>query len=89
MRQDHTLLIYALVKVLELKVGKIIQESILEYGKSNFSGNIPHPSLITLLCIKAGVKFREVEEERCHKASPLTLTRITKTPIKAEEEERR
>ena len=55
-------------------MGNIIQESILDNAQSKFSGNISHPSLITLLCIKGGVKFNEVEEERCSKASPLTVS---------------
>ena len=55
-RQDHALLLYALVKGFELDLGKIIKESILNYVENNFSGNIPHPSLITLLCIKGGIK---------------------------------
>ena len=58
-RQDHTLLLYALVKGFELDVGKIIKESILDYAKNNFLGNIPHPSLITLICIKGGVKVNK------------------------------
>ena len=54
MRQDRVLLLYALVKGFELNVGKIIKESILDYAESKFSGNIPHPSLMTLLYIKEG-----------------------------------
>ena len=42
-RQDCALLLYALVKGLELNVGKIIQESILDYAESNFSGKTPTP----------------------------------------------
>ena len=53
-----------------MDLGRIIKESILEYVKKNFIGNIPHPSLITLLCIKGGVKFNSEEEERCPKTSP-------------------
>ena len=88
-RQNHAILLYALVKGYALNVGKIMEESILDYAKGKFSGNIPHPSLITLLCIKGGVKFNEVEEERCPKASPLTLARVFKAPIESEEGERR
>ena len=58
-RQDRAILLYALVKGYEVNVGRIIEESILNYAKGNFIGNIPHPSLITLLCIKWGVKFNE------------------------------
>ena len=53
-RHDRTLLLYALVKGFELDLGKIIKEVILDYVENNFSGNIPHPALITFLCIKGG-----------------------------------
>ena len=87
MRQDRTILLYALVKGYEVTIGRIIEESILDYVKGKFSRNIPHPSLITLLCIKRGVKFNEEEEERCPKASPLTLARVLKAPVESEEGE--
>ena len=51
-RPDPTLLLYAMVKGFELDVGKIIEESILDYVENKFLRNIPHPSMITLLCIK-------------------------------------
>ena len=70
-------------------MGKIIQESILDYAESQFSGNIPHPALVTLLCIKGGVTLSEIEEEKSPKASPLTVTRITKGLVENEEGERR
>ena len=50
-----------------------MEQSIMDYAENNFSGNIPHPALITLLCIKVGVTFSEIDE-KCLKASPLTLT---------------
>ena len=52
-------------------------------------GNIPHPSLITLLSIKGGVKFNEAEEEKSPKASHLTLVGVLKTLVESEEGERR
>ena len=70
-------------------MGRIVEESILEYAKRNFAGNIPHPSLITLLCIKGGVKFNEEEEERCPKTSPLTLIGVLKAPMESKEGKRR
>ena len=73
-----------MVKGYELSVGKVIEESILDYEKGKFSGNIPDPSLITLLCIKGGVKFNEGEEERCPKASHLTLTIVRKALVESE-----
>ena len=72
-----------------MDLGRIIQDSILEYLKGNFTGNIPHLSLITLLCIKDGVKFNDAEEERCPKTSPLTLIEVLKAPVESEEGERR
>ena len=87
-RQDRAILLYELVKGYEVDLWRIIKELILEYVKGNFVGNIPHPSLITLLCIKGVVKFNDEEEERCPKTSPLTLTRVLKAPIESEERER-
>ena len=43
--------------------------------------------MITLLCVKGGVTFSETEE-RCLRASPLTLTGFLKTPAQGEEVER-
>ena len=85
MRQDYALLLYALVKGYDLNVGRIIEQSILDYVNGKFPRNIPHPTSITLLCIKEGVTFSEVDEERYSKASSLTLTGITKGSIKGEE----
>ena len=51
-------------------------------------GISPHPSLITLLCIKGGVKFNE-EEEKIPKAFPLTLTGALNAPVEGKEVERR
>ena len=80
---------YELVKGYQVDLGRIVEESILEYAKRNFVGNIPHPSLITLLCIKGGVKFNEEEEERFPKTSPLTLIGVLKAPAESEEGKRR
>ena len=78
---------YALVKDFELDVGKIIKESILDYAKNNFLGNIPYPALITLLCIKGGIKVAK-DEEKSLKSSHLTLIRVLKTLAEGEEVER-
>ena len=86
-RRDRTLLMYALVKGFELDLGRIIKVSILDYAENNFSGNIPHPALITLLCIKGGIQVVE-DEEKSLKASHLTLIGVLKTPTEGEEEER-
>ena len=61
----------------------------MKYAKGNFAGNTPHPSLITLLCIKGSVKFNEEEEERCPKTSPLTLIGVLKAIVESEKGERR
>ena len=60
-RQDRTLILYALVKGFNLNVGRIIEQSILDYVNDKFSRNIPHFALITLLCIEGSVTFNEVE----------------------------
>ena len=52
MRQDRVILLYALVKGFNLNVRKIVEQSILDYPENKFSWNIPHPTLIILLCIK-------------------------------------
>ena len=70
-------------------MGKIVKESNLDYVRGKFSRTIPHPSLITPLCIKGGVKFNEGEEERCPKASPLTLAGVLKALVKSKEGEKR
>ena len=89
MRQDRVLLLYALVKGYNLNVGRIIEQSVMDYVNDKFSINIPHLALITLLCIKGGVTFSEAEKERCPKAPPITLTGITKGLVESEEGEKR
>ena len=79
LRQDRAILLYALVKRFNLNVGKIMEQSILDYYENNFLGNIPHPALIILMCIKGDVTFSETEE-RCPRSSPLTLTGVLKAP---------
>ena len=75
---------YALVKGYNLNVGKIIEQSIMDYAANNLFGNIPHTALITLLCIIRGIKVAE-HEEKSMKASPLTLTGVLKTLVEGEE----
>ena len=87
MRQDRALLLYALVKGYSLNIGKIMERSIMDYAENNFSGNIPHTALITLLCTKGCVTFSETEEKSL-KPSPLTLTRVLKTPVEGKEVKR-
>ena len=71
---------YAILKGYKFNVGKIIKNSILSYYRGNYRGLVPHPSLITRLCILGGVEGDWEEEETCPKVSPLTLTGITKGP---------
>ena len=59
-------------------MGKIIESSIRCFHKNVKRGLIPHPAIITRLCILAGVKGIWVEEETCPKVSPLTLTGVIK-----------
>ena len=47
---------------------------------SNKRRLIPHPTTISRLCISVGVRGSWDEEEACPKASPLTLTGVTKGP---------
>ena len=85
-RQDHAILLYALVNGFNLNVGKIVEQSILDYHENNFSGNIPYSALITLLCLKGGVTFSETKE-KCSRSSTLTLIGL-KAPVQGEEVER-
>ena len=52
----------------------------MKYHEGNKRGLIPHPTTITRLCIRAGVKGSWEEEEECPKVSPLTLTGVSKGP---------
>ena len=61
-------------------MGKIIENSILGYFESKCRGMIPHLATITSLCIYWGVKEEWGIEETYSRASPLTLTGITKGP---------
>ena len=94
-RQKEAMLLYAILKGYKFRVGKIIENSILSYYRSSYRGLIPHPTLITRLCIMGGVEGDWEEEETCPRAPPLTLTGITKGPknkgkekeVETEEEE--
>ena len=71
---------YAILKGYKLSVGKIIENSILSYYRGSYRGLVPHPALITRLCILGDVEGDWKEEEPCPKTSPLTLTGIIKGP---------
>ena len=64
-----------------MNVGGLIEGSIRGYHLSNKRGLIPYPTIISRLCISAGVRGSWDEEETCPKASPLTLTSVTKGPM--------
>ena len=61
-----------------MNVRGLIEGSIKGYHLSNKRGLIPHPTIISRLCISVGVRGSWDEEETCSKASPLTLTSVTK-----------
>ena len=78
MRRDEATLLYALLKGYKINVGKIIENSILSYSGSNCRGLIPHPATTTSLCLLGGVEEEWGQEETYTRASPLTLTGVTK-----------
>ena len=79
-RREEAILLYALLKSYKICVGKLIKNSILGYSESKCRRMIPHPTIITRLCIQGGVEEEWGIEETYPKASPLTLTGITKGP---------
>ena len=79
-RVQEAIILYAILKGYKLNAGVVIENSIVRYHEGNKSGLIPHPAIITRLCIMAGVKGSWAEEEECPNASPLTLTGISKGP---------
>ena len=79
-REKEAVLLYAILKGYTFSVGKIIENSIMSYYRGGYKGLIPHPSLISRLCILGGVQGDWEEEENYPKTSPLTLTGITKGP---------
>ena len=79
-REQEAIILYALLKGYKMNVGGLIEGSIRGYHLSNKRGLIPHPATISRLCIFAGVRGSWDEEETSPKASPLTLTGVTKGP---------
>ena len=79
-REQEAVILYAILKGYKLNAGAIIENSIMKYHEGNKRGLIPHPATITRLCIRAGVKGSWEEEEECPRASPLSLTGISKGP---------
>ena len=79
-REQEAGILYAILKRYKLNAGAIIENSIMRYHEGNKKGLIPHPTTITRLCMRAGVKGTWEEEEECPKVSPLTLTEVSKGP---------
>ena len=79
-KRDEAVLLYALLKGYKINVGKIIEKSILSYSRSECRGLISHPATITRLCLLGGVDEEWGKEETYPRASPLTLTGVTKGP---------
>ena len=52
----------------------------MSYYRRKYKVLIPHPATITILCLLKGVDGDWENEETCRKASPLTLTGVTKGP---------
>ena len=79
-REQEVIILYAMLKGYKLNAGAVIENSIMRYHEGNKRGLIPHPTTITRLCLRAGVKGTWEEEEECPKVSPLTLTGVSKGP---------
>ena len=80
MRQEEAILLYVVLKGYKISFGNLLEKSILGYQSSKFWGHMPHPSIITHMCLKGGVIFDKDEEEKCPIVSYLTLIAITKNP---------
>ena len=79
-REHEAIILYAFLEGYKMNIGILIEESIRGYHHSNNRGLIPHPTIITRLCLLAGVKGMWEEEEKCPRVSPLTLTGETRGP---------
>ena len=79
-RELEAIILYAFLKGYKMNIGILIEESIRGYHHSNRRGLIPHPTIITRLCLWAEVKGNWEEEEKSPRVSPLTLTGVTKGP---------
>ena len=79
-RENKAVMLCDILKGYRFNVGKIIENSILSYYKGGYKGLVPHPALITRLCIMGDVEGDWEEEENYPRTSPLTLTGITNGP---------
>ena len=57
-REKEAVLLYSILKGYKFNVGKIIENSILSYYKGCYRGLVPHPALITRLCILCRRRLR-------------------------------
>ena len=73
-QKDKAILTYAIVSRFMFNVGMVIENSIIEsvYGKA-----ITHPSLITELCLLAGVEISR-DEEKCPPMVPFPFPKKNK-----------
>ena len=55
-REKKAVLLHAILKGYKFNVGKIIENLILSYYRGGYKGLVPHPALITRLCIMGGVE---------------------------------
>ena len=55
-REQEAIILYAMLKGYKLNAGAVIENSIMRYHEGNKRGLIPHPTTITRLCLRAGVK---------------------------------
>ena len=79
-REQEAMMLYAILKGYKINIGTIIENSIMRYHEGNKRGVIPHPAIITILCLKAGVKGAWETEEEVPLTSPLLLTEVSKGP---------
>ena len=79
-REQEAVMLYAILKGYKINIGTIIENSIMRYHEGNKRGVIPHPAIVMILCLKAGVKGDWGTEEEVPLASPLLLTGVTKGP---------
>ena len=55
-KENEAVLLYVILKEYKFSVRKIIENSILSYYRGGYRGLVPHPALITRLCILGGVE---------------------------------
>ena len=79
-REQEAVMFYAILKGYKINIGTIIENSIMRYHEGNKRGVIPHPTTVTILCLKAGVRGDWEAEEEVPLTSPLLLTGVSKGP---------